>query len=152
MNVKYNRRYHRVCYILCSNMLYIWKNVHIISVTFLFCCDQAAPKTLMYVCPSVCLSAGHTFFTMILSVYHHEIFSIYCHWQNWCQCKWSRLEMAMKWCTDLKVALKRYHIASQGHPSSHMGRKMDVFDQIEGFQTVTPVWVHRWLQNDTKTF
>ena len=44
--------------------------IRILTVCFLFCFsdDQAALRTLLSVCPSVC----HTFFTMFLSSYHHS--------------------------------------------------------------------------------
>ena len=45
------------------------------------------------VCPSVCLSVRHTFFTMFVSSYHHEIFRSYYHGQKWCPCKRSRSEV-----------------------------------------------------------
>ena len=53
---------------------------------FFFSCDQAALRTLISVCRSVC----HTFLTMFLLSYHHEIFKSYCHWQTLCPCKRSR--------------------------------------------------------------
>ena len=33
------------------------------------------------------------FFTMFPSLYHHEIFSCYYHWQKWFVCKWSWSEV-----------------------------------------------------------
>ena len=42
------------------------------------------------VCPHVCLSVCHTFFTVFLSSYHHENFRSYYQWQKWCPCKRSR--------------------------------------------------------------
>ena len=59
-----------------------------------FSCDQTALRTPLSVrpsvCLSVCLSVCHTFFTMFLSSYHHEIFTSYYHCQRWCPCKRSR--------------------------------------------------------------
>ena len=47
------------------------------TVPIVFSCDQAALRTPLSVCLSVCqsvrLSVCHTFFTMFLSSYHHEI-------------------------------------------------------------------------------
>ena len=68
---------------------------------YIFSCDQAAiwlvqsvrPSVRRYVCPSVCLSVCHTFFTMFPSSYHHEIFRSYYHGQKWCPCKRSRSEV-----------------------------------------------------------
>ena len=42
------------------------------------------------VCLSVRLSVRHTFLTMFLSTYHHEIFRSYYQWQKWRPCKRSR--------------------------------------------------------------
>ena len=39
------------------------------------------------------LSVRHTFFTMLLSSYHHEIVRSYYHRQKWCPCKRSRSEV-----------------------------------------------------------
>ena len=63
----------------------------------LFSCDQAAIRLVQSVRPSVRLSVRlsvcHTFFTMFLSSYHHEIFRSYYHGQKWCPCKRSRSEV-----------------------------------------------------------
>ena len=59
------------------------------SVVAFFSCGQAALRTLLSVCPSVC----NTFFTMFPSSYHHEIFRSYYQWQKWCPCKRSRSEV-----------------------------------------------------------
>ena len=60
-------------------------------------CAQAALRTLLFICPSVCpsvrLSVCHTFFTMSPSSYHHDVFSSYYHWQKWCPCNRSRSEV-----------------------------------------------------------
>ena len=58
--------------------------------SYVFSCDQAALRRPLPVCLSACLSVCHTFFTMFLSSYHHEIFSSYYHWQKWCPCMRSR--------------------------------------------------------------
>ena len=42
---------------------------------------------------SVRLSVCHTFLTIFLSSYHHEIFRSDYHWQEWCSCKRSRSEV-----------------------------------------------------------
>ena len=51
-----------------------------------FSCDQAALRTPLSVCLSVC----HTFFTMFLSSYRHKIFRSHYQWHKWCPCKRSR--------------------------------------------------------------
>ena len=50
------------------------------------------PSVRLSVCLSECLSVCHTFFTMFLSSYHHEIVSSYYQWKKWCPCKNSRSE------------------------------------------------------------
>ena len=55
----------------------------------IFSCDQAA----LWMVFSVCLSVRHTFLTMLLSSYHHEIFRSYYKWQKWRPCKRSRSEV-----------------------------------------------------------
>ena len=63
----------------------------------IFSCDQAALWMVQSVRPSVCLSVRlsvrHTFLTMFLSTYHHEIFRSYYQWQKWRPCKKSRSEV-----------------------------------------------------------
>ena len=59
------------------------------DVEMIFTCNQAALRTLLSVCPSVC----HTFFTMFLSSYHHEIFRSNYQWQKWYPWKRSRSEV-----------------------------------------------------------
>ena len=59
--------------------------------------------------------------------------------------------MAMKWCTKLEVALKRYPIVFQGHTSNCKVtrlKKSSILTQIGRFRTVTPAWIHRWLRNE----
>ena len=68
-----------------------------IILVFIFCCDQAALRTLLSMClsvrPSVCPSVCHTIFTMFSSSYHPEIFRSNYHWPTWCPCKRSRSEV-----------------------------------------------------------
>ena len=45
------------------------------------------------VCPSIRLSVCHTFFTMLPSSYHHEIFRSYCQWQKKGPCNRPRSEV-----------------------------------------------------------
>ena len=67
---------------------------------------------------SVCLSVRHTFLTMFQSSYHHEIFRSYYQWQKWRPCKRSKVKVT------------------------------EVTTQLNGFRTVTPVWIHIWWWND----
>ena len=58
--------------------------------------------------------------------------------------------MATKWCTKLEVAKKRFPILFQCHKSNCKVtwlKKSSILTQIGRFQTVTPVWIHRWLWN-----
>ena len=63
----------------------------------IFSCDQAALWMVQSVRPSVCLSVRlsvrHTFLTMFLSTYHHEIFRSYYQRQKWRPCKRWRSEV-----------------------------------------------------------
>ena len=117
-----------VCY-CCENMnVSVTENLTLwILLIFIFSYDQAALRTLQSVClsvrPSVRLSVCHTFFTMFLSSYHHEIVKNCYQWQKWCPCKRSRSEV------------KR----SRSQVKTH----------LTSFQTVTPVWLHTWHLNDS---
>ena len=60
--------------------------------------------------------------------------------------------MATKWCTKLEVTLKRCPIVFQGHPSNFKVARLwkaSNLTQIGRFRTVTPVWIHQWLRNDS---
>ena len=81
------------------------------------------------VCLPVCPSACHTFFTMFLSLYHHDIFRRYYHWQKWCPYKRSRLE-----------------VKGQGHRSRNK-----FCSKVGVAGLLTQVWMHRWLRNDTQS-
>ena len=59
--------------------------------------------------------------------------------------------MAMKWHTKLGVALKRCPIVFQGHTSNCKLKKSSNLTQIGRFRTVTPVWIHWWIWNDTQS-
>ena len=61
--------------------------------------------------------------------------------------------MALKWCTKLNVVLKRCPIVFHGHLSNFRvtgHKKLLILTQIGRFRTVTPVWIHWWLWNDTQ--
>ena len=86
---------------------------------YVLSCDQAALWMVFSVRLSVRLSVCHTFLTMFLSSYHHEMFRSYYQWQKWCPCKRSR--------SKVKVP--------------------EVTNQLNRFRTVTPVWIHMWWWN-----
>ena len=94
------------------------------SIWMCNCCDQAVLWTVLSVCLPIC----HTFFTIFLSLYHHEIFRSNYHWQKWCPCKSSWSE-----------------VKGQGH------RSKQILLQFRHFLTITPVWIHRWLQNNKQS-
>ena len=57
--------------------------------------------------------------------------------------------MATKWWTKLEVALKRCPIVFQGHPPNFKvtwGKKSSILTRTECFRTVTPVWIHWWIE------
>ena len=82
--------------------------------------DWFSPSVCLSVCLSVRPSVHHTFFTMLPSSYHHEIFRSYYQWQKWRPCKRSR--------SKVKVT--------------------EVNTQLNRFRTVTLVWIHVWWWND----
>ena len=62
--------------------------------------------------------------------------------------------MATKCCTKLEVAMKRCSIVFQGHPSNYnVARllKSSNLTQIGRFRTVTPIWIHQWVRNDSQS-
>ena len=62
--------------------------------------------------------------------------------------------MATKRCTKLLVALKRCPFVYQGHASNCKVtrlKKIFFFTHMGRFRTVTPVWIHQWLWNDTQS-
>ena len=59
--------------------------------------------------------------------------------------------MAMKCCIKLEATYKRCPIVFQCHASNFkvtQNKKSPILTRIECFQTVTPVWIHRWLWNE----
>ena len=58
--------------------------------------------------------------------------------------------MAMKWCTKLEAAWGRCPIffkVIRQFSRSRGTKKIANFDRVEGFRTVTPVWIYQWLWN-----
>ena len=125
-----------------------WPNSESWSVkTFqrLFSCDQAALWVVQSICLSVCLSVRHTFFTMLPSSSHHEIFRSYYQWQKWCPCKRSRSEVKSQGHRGQNPSYPFQDCKSQGL------KKSSNLTQIGRFRTITPVWIHQWLWNDAQS-
>ena len=62
--------------------------------------------------------------------------------------------MATKWCTKLEVAYKRCSVVFQRHTSNCKVTQLNIpsnLTQIGRFRTVTPVWIHWWIWNDTQS-
>ena len=61
--------------------------------------------------------------------------------------------MGTKWCTKLEGAWKSCHIVFQCHTSNCKVTRWKFFilTRIEGFRTVTPVWIQWWLWNDAQS-
>ena len=122
----------------------------------IFSCDQAALWVVQSVRLSVRLSVCHTFLTMFLSLYHHEIFSSDYHWQEvkvrsprsrsqrskpnlavtpvrihiW---PWNYVQSLM-W--HRRVALLFFNVICQ-ISNSHCTKKLSILTQIGQFRTVT---------------
>ena len=116
---------HNFAHAMTAQLLWHVQNYDMIGSFFVheshifFSCDQAALRTLLSVRPSVC----HTFFTMFLLSYHHEIFRSYYQLQKSYPCKRSR--------SKVKVT--------------------EVTTQLNRFWTITPVWIQIWRRNDAQS-
>ena len=58
--------------------------------------------------------------------------------------------MAMKCCTKLETA----KLVFEGHPSNFKVtrlKKLSILTRIECFWTVTQIWIHQWVWNDTQS-
>ena len=64
----------------------------------------------------------------------YEWFSLSVWWRN------DDEMMHIAWCCS------RSSVEFQGHTA----KKSSILTQIGGFRTVTPVWIHQWLRNDTQ--
>ena len=68
--------------------------------------------------------------------------------------QWLKFEftMALKWCTKLnrRGALLFFKVICQ-ISRSHGTKKSSILTQIEGFRTVTQVWLHQWIWNDAQS-
>ena len=102
-----------------------------------FNCDQSALKTLISVCPSVCLyvrlSARHTFLTMFLSSYHPEII---------------RNRIILKFSV---ITIDRRDVHAKGQGQRPKVKVTEVMTPLNNFRTVTPVWIHIWQWNDAQS-
>ena len=124
-----------------------------------FSCDQAAVSMVLSVYPSVrltvCPSVSHTFFTMFLSLYHHDTFwasafktffspiwAFPDHNFIWIH-TWLRNYAHSFKCLrrDAPWLLKIVHQILRSH-----GPKNRQFDpRFPRFQTITSVWIHRCI-------
>ena len=86
-----------------------------------FSCDQAALRTLISACPSVCLSVTH-----FLLCSHHGIIT--------------------KFSGVITNDRSDVHAKGQGHRSKV--KVTEVITPLSRFRTVTPVWIHIWWWND----
>ena len=85
----------------------------------IFSCDQAALRTLLSVCPSVCLSV--------------------------CVC----LSVTPFWlCFHHRIITKFSEVITNDKGQRSKVKVTEVNTQLNGFRTVTPVWIHIWWWND----
>ena len=141
---------------------------------------DATKQLYEWSCPSVCLSVHHTFLTMFLSLYHHEIFMSNYHWQKWCPGTSSRSEVKGQghrgqnnFCSNLGISvlwLSIYpywvfrwrccplaapgyveHRLSNLSTGSTPARPHLLTSVFTHSDRVTPVWIHHWLRNDAKS-
>ena len=164
---------------VCILYIMLWIGAEDLSSEgIIFSCDEAALRTRPSVCLSVYLSVWHTFFTIFLSLHHHEIFRNFYHWKSdvhargegqisEVKVKEVKIQFSRFW-TVTPVWIHRwlwndaqswkYHrkdpycfSRSSIEFQGHRGRKIaNFFTRIEHFRTVTPVWIHRWLWNDAQ--
>ena len=97
MTCQLNRYPHSVCVFLS------------LFLKLIFSCDQAALRTLLSVCLSVC----HTFFTMFRLSYHHEIFRV--------------------------ITNDKSDVHAKGQVQRSEVKVTEVNTQLNRFRTVTPV-------------
>ena len=90
-----------------------------------FSCDQAALRTLIYVCPSVCLSVGLSF-----TPFDYVPINV---------SSWNFSLVITNYRSDVQAKGK-------GHRSKVKVRKF--ITQLIRSQTVTQVWIHIWCWND----
>ena len=91
---------------------------------FIFCCDQAALRTLISVCPSVCPSVTP-------------------FWQ--CSCHLIILKFSGVITTDKRDV----HAKGQGQRSKV--KVTEVMTPFSRFRTITLVWIHIWRWNDAQS-
>ena len=155
--------------------------IHIFpSIILLISITLAATKQLCeWFGPSVTLSVRLShFFTKFPSLYHHEIFRSYYQCQTWCPCKRSRSEIKGQG-LRAQTQLSRFRTVTpvwipiwrRNHAQSLMllrrgaviflkssvkfrgrtAKESSIVTQFGRFRTLTPVGIHQWLHNDTKS-
>ena len=90
-----------------------------------FSCDQVALRTLLSVRPSVHPSVCHTFSPC------------------------SRHRIMMKF--SGVITIDKSNIHAKGQDQRSKVKVTDVKTQLNGFWTVTPVWIHIWWRNDARS-
>ena len=137
----------------------------------IFSCDQAALRTLLSVCPSVC----HTFFTMFPSSYHPEIFRRYYHWLTWCPCKRSKVKVTevitpfsrFRTVTPVWIHICWWNVAQSlmllrrgallffkvihQISRSHGSKNRRIWPKLGVSWLLTQVWIHQWLRNGAQS-
>ena len=100
-------------------------------------CDQAALWMIFSVCPSVRLS-------VCLSVRLPVCLSVTLFWL----CSHHRIIMK---CSGV-ITKDQGNVHAKGQGQRSKVKVTEVTTQLSRFRTVTPVWIHIWWWNDTKTW
>ena len=162
---------HSVCFSDLKNVHYngIIMSVMTSQITTnsaVFSCDQAALRTLLSVRRSVCLSVRllHLFSQCSSHCIIMEISGVIAIAKSDVHAKSigqrSKVDVTEVKKTTLSqfrhfrvvTPYKRYPIVFQGHPSNlkvTWDKKSSILTRIGRFRTVIPVWIDRWLWNDT---
>ena len=90
----------------------------------IFSSDQAALWKVLSICLSIHLSVCYTFFTMFLSLYHHEVIT-----------------------SDRSDVMQKVKVRGQRWRSQ---RSKQILPQFGHFWTLTPFLIHRWLSYDAQ--
>ena len=96
--------------------------------TTLFSCDQAALRTLIPVCPSVCLSVCPP---------------VTPFWQ----CSSHRIILKFSGV----ITIDRHDVHTRGQGQRSKVKVTEVMTPFSRFRTVIPVWIHIWRWNDARS-
>ena len=94
---------------------------------YIFSHDQAALRTPLSVCPSVCLS----------HLFHYVPFIV---------SSWNFQELL-----PMTKVMSMEEVEVRGQRSRSRDKKSPILTQIGRFRTVTPVWIYQWLRNDAQS-